>query len=50
MKVGSRQMVCGAVVTTGVWLLSVALVSGQAGPPTAAQNQMLADNVSTPRY
>jgi hypothetical protein len=38
-------MVCGAVVTTGVWLLSVALVSGQAAPPTAAQNQMLAENV-----
>lgn len=45
MKVGSRQMVCGAAVTAGVWLLSVALVSGQAGPPAAAQNQMLAENV-----
>jgi len=34
---------CGAAATAGVWLLSVALVGGQA--PTAAQNQMLAENV-----
>ena len=34
---------CGAAATAGVWLLSVALVGGQA--PPAAQNQMLAENV-----
>jgi photosynthetic reaction center cytochrome c subunit len=43
MRFGSRRIMCGAAATAGVWLLSVALVGGQA--PTAAQNQMLAENV-----
>ena len=51
MTFGSRRIACGAVGTTAVWLLSVALVGGQAAPaqtagaPSAAQNQMLAENV-----
>lgn len=43
MRFGSRRIMCGAAATAGVWLLSVALVGGQA--PAAAQNQMLAENV-----
>ena len=43
MRFGSRRIMCGAAATAGVWLLSVALVGGQA--PSAAQNQMLAENV-----
>jgi outer membrane lipoprotein-sorting protein len=47
MKVGSMRVMCGAMGTAAVWLLSVALVGGQApaGPPTAAQNQMAAERV-----
>ena len=55
MRFGSRRIVCGAAVTAGVWLLSIALVGGQAPAPapapapatapTAAQSQMLAENV-----
>src|SRR5687767_4551086 len=43
MRFGSRRIMCGAAATAGVWLLSVALVGGQA--PTAGQNQLLAENV-----
>ncbi len=42
MKFGSGRMICGVIGTAAVWLLSVALVGGQAAP---AQNQMLAENV-----
>ena len=42
MKFGSGRMICGAVATAAVWLLSVALVGGQAAP---AQDQMLSENV-----
>ncbi len=42
MKFGSGRMICGAIGTAAVWLLSVALVGGQAAP---AQDQMLAENV-----
>jgi hypothetical protein len=48
MTFGSRRIVCGAVGTAAVWLLSVAFVGGQApqtGAPTAAQNQMAAERV-----
>lgn len=50
MRFGSRRIVCSAAATAGVWLLSMALVGGQAAPaptaaPTAAQSQMLAENV-----
>ncbi len=46
MRFGSRRTVCGATVTAAVWLLSVALVGGQAAPARpAAQNQMLAEDV-----
>jgi photosynthetic reaction center cytochrome c subunit len=48
MRFGSRRIVCGAVGTAAAWLLSVALVGGQApqaGAPTAAQSQMAADQV-----
>lgn len=42
MKFGSGRMICGAIGTAAVWLLSVALVGGQAAPE---QDQMLAENV-----
>ena len=48
MSFGSKQVVCGAVATAAVWLLSVAYVGGQApqtGAPTAAQSQMAAEQV-----
>ena len=48
MRFGSGRIVCGAVGTTAVWLLSVVLVAGQApqaGAPTAAQSQMAAEKV-----
>jgi outer membrane lipoprotein-sorting protein len=48
MRLGSGRIVCGAVGTTAVWLLSVVLVAGQApqaGAPNAAQSQMAADRV-----
>lgn len=44
MKFLSRRMVCGVIGTAAVWLLSVALVGGQAAPArNAARNQMLAE-------
>ena len=48
MRFGSKQIACGAVATAALWLLSVALVVGQApqtGAPTAAQGQMAAEQV-----
>ena len=48
MSFGSKRVVCGAVGTAAVWLLSVAYVGGQApqtGAPTAAQSQMAAERV-----
>jgi hypothetical protein len=48
MTFGSKRIVCGAIGTAAVWLLSVAFVGGQApqaGAPTAAQNQMAAERV-----
>ena len=47
MRFGSRRVMGGAIGTAAVWLLSVALVGGQAGPaaPNAAQSQLLAENV-----
>jgi len=48
MSFGSKRVVCGAVGTAAVWLLSVAYVAGQApqtGAPTAAQSQMAAERV-----
>jgi len=49
MRFGSRRIriMGGAIGTAAVWLLSVALVGGQAGPaaPNAAQSQLLAENV-----
>jgi photosynthetic reaction center cytochrome c subunit len=48
MRVGSERIAYGALGTAAVWLLSVALVGGQApqaGAPTAAQNQMAAERV-----
>ena len=41
MTFGSGRMISGAIGTAAVWLLSVALVGGQAAP---AQNQMMAEN------
>ena len=44
MKFGSRRMIGGAIGTAVVWLLSVALVGGQAAPAQdAARNQMLSE-------
>lgn len=44
MKFGSRRMICGAIGTAAVWLLSVALVGGQATPAQdTARSQMLAE-------
>ena len=44
MKFGSGRMICGAVATAAVWLLSVALADGQAAPAQdAARNQMLSE-------
>ena len=44
MKFGSRRMIGSAIGTAVVWLLSVALVGGQAAPAQdAAQNQMLSE-------
>jgi len=44
MKFLSRRMVCGVSGTAAVWLLSVALVGGQAAPAqNAARNQMLSE-------
>ena len=43
MTFGSRRIAYGGLGTAGLWLLSVALVGGQApqaGAPTAAQSQM----------
>jgi hypothetical protein len=48
MRFGSGRIVCGAVGTAAVWLLSVAFVGGQApqaGAPAAAQSQMAAERV-----
>jgi hypothetical protein len=48
MSFGSKRVLCGAVGTAAVWLLSVAMVGGQApqtGAPTAAQSQMAAERV-----
>lgn len=49
MRFGSRQIVAGAAATAALWLLSVAIVGGQAPKPApkpgAAQSQMLAENV-----
>jgi hypothetical protein len=48
MRFGSWRIVCGAVGTTVVWLLSIGLVAGQApqaGAPAAAQSQMAAERV-----
>jgi hypothetical protein len=48
MRFGSTRIVCGAICTAAAWLLSVALVGGQApqaGTLTAAQNQMAAERV-----
>ena len=48
MSFGSKRVVCGAVGTAAVWLLSMAYVGGQApqtGAPTAAQSQMAAERV-----
>lgn len=45
MKVGSGRVICGAIGTAAGWLLSVALVGGQAAPAQTAQSQMLAENV-----
>jgi photosynthetic reaction center cytochrome c subunit len=48
MRFGSGRIVYGAIGTSAAWLLSVALVGGQAPPagaPTAAQSQMAADQV-----
>ena len=44
MRFGSKRIVYGAVGTAAAWLLSVALVTGQA-PPAGAQNQTLAESV-----
>ena len=43
MTFGSRRIVGGATATAAAWLLSVAVIGGQA--PTQAQSQMLAENV-----
>lgn len=48
MTFGSRRIAFGAFGTAAVWLLSVALVGGQApqaGAPAAAQSQMAAEQV-----
>src|SRR5918995_4325577 len=47
MRFGSGRIVCGAIGTAAAWLLSVALVGGQApqAAPTAAQSQMAAEQV-----
>jgi photosynthetic reaction center cytochrome c subunit len=48
MRFGSSRIACGAIGTAAAWLLSVALVGGQApqaGAPTAAQSQMAAEQV-----
>ena len=46
MKFGSRRVVRTVAGTAAVWLLSVALLGGQAAPAqNAAQDQMLAENV-----
>ena len=46
MNFGARRIIGGAIGTAAVWLLSVALVGGQAAPAqSGAQDQMLAENV-----
>jgi photosynthetic reaction center cytochrome c subunit len=45
MRFGSGRIMCGAIGTAAVWLLSVALVGGQAAPAQTAPSQMLAENV-----
>jgi hypothetical protein len=46
VRFGSRRIVYGAIGTAVAWLMSVALVGGQAAPAqNAAQSQMLAENV-----
>jgi photosynthetic reaction center cytochrome c subunit len=45
MRVGSGRIMGGAIGGAAVWLLSVALVGGQAAPAPTAQSQMLAENV-----
>ncbi len=46
MTFGSRRTICGALGVAAIWLLSVALVGGQAVPAqNASQSQTLAENV-----
>ncbi len=45
MRFGSGRIMCGAIGTAAVWLLSVALVGGQAAPAQTAPSQMLSENV-----
>jgi len=45
MRFGSGRIMCGAIGTAAVWLLSVALVGGQAAPAQTAPSQRLAENV-----
>lgn len=46
MRIGSSRIIWGAMGTAAVWVLSVALVGGQAVPAqNAAQSQMLAESV-----
>ena len=48
MTFGSRGILCGAIGTAAVWLLSVAMLGGQQAarqrPPATEQNQRLAEN------
>ena len=45
MRFGSRRMMCGALGTAAVWMLSVASAGGQAAPAQTAQSQLLAETV-----